>query len=327
MSIHAFFYEAFAEEEAALRAALPPGVQAGFSPQTAQASGHVRAPAPLLSIRTQSVIPPAWAPQIRGLLARTTGFDHLLAWRNALPPVPAPALACLPEYCSRAVAEQAALLWMALLRRLPAQLEHWARFDRDGLTGGECAGRTLLIAGVGRIGHEIARIGMGLGMTVLGHDVVKRHPDITYVTWPEGLARAHVLVSAMNLTADNRHFFRRETLAGARPGCLLINVARGELVRTSDLPHLLDAGILGGVALDVFDQEPHVAEALRLGTGTPPGLEVLRLLARHPRVLLTPHNAFNTQEAVARKSTLTAEQVEAFLRDGRFRWPLEIPEH
>jgi D-lactate dehydrogenase len=94
---------------------------------------------------------------------------------------------------------------------------------------------------------------------------------------------------------------------------------------TADLPHLLEDGTLGGVALDVYDQEPLVADALRLGTGGPPDLEVLRLLARHPRVLLTPHNAFNTQEAVARKSNLTAEQVAAFLRDGRFRWPLVVP--
>lgn len=317
-----YFYEAFAEEEAALRAALPGGLRAGFSDRTVQAAAQEHPPAPLLSIRTQSLIPAEWAPELRGVLARTTGYDHLLAWRDSLKQQFHPPLACLPEYCSRAVAEQAALLWMALLRRLPQQLRQWPVFDRDGLTGGECEGRTLLVAGVGRIGHEVSRIGTGLGMTVLGHDVVERHHDVRYVAWDEGVARADVIVAAMNLTDRNVHFFRQATLAKARAGCLLVNVARGELVRTEDLPGLLQAGVLGGVALDVFEQEPLVADALRGIVPPPPPVSLLRELAAHPRVLLTPHNAFNTEEAVARKSGLAAEQVLHFLREGRFRWPL-----
>lgn len=316
----AYFYETFAEEETALRAALP-GLRAGFTDRTVQGAAQDCPPATLLSIRTQSVIPVAWVPALRGVLARTTGYDHLLAWQDGLKQPP-PALACLPEYCSRAVAEQAALLWMCLLRRLPQQLRQWHAFNRDGLTGGECEGRTLLVTGVGRIGHEVARIGAGLGMTVLGHDVVERHHDVRYVGWEEGVARADVIVAAMNLTDRNVHFFRQATLANARAGCLLVNVARGELVRTADLPDLLQHGILGGVALDVFEHEPLVADALRGILPPPPPVGLLRELAAHPRVLLTPHNAFNTDEAVVRKSRLAADQVLHFLREGRFRWPL-----
>lgn len=324
MTADVFFYEAFAEEEAALRAALPHGIRAGYSAATIQASGDAHPPAPLISIRTQSAVPAAWAPALRGVLARTTGYDHLLAWRAALPEGrPTPLLACLPEYCTRAVAEQAALMWMALLRRLPEQADHWHSFDRDNLTGGECLGRTLLVVGVGRIGHEVCRVGAGLGMNVIGCDVVQRHADVAYVAFAEGIARADVVVAAMNLTPANARYFRQETLATARPGLLLVNVARGELVRTEDLPGLLQSGRLGGVALDVYENEPAIADALRGLAPATPEVQVLRELARQPRVILTPHNAFNTHEAVLRKSRLSAEQVSAFHQTGAFRWPLQ----
>ena len=63
------------------------------------------------------------------------------------------------------------LMWMALLRKLPQQIQNFATFYRDGITGSECQGKTLLVVGVGNIGSEVARIGQGLGMNVLGVDI------------------------------------------------------------------------------------------------------------------------------------------------------------
>jgi D-lactate dehydrogenase len=317
MRFDVMFYEAFHEEAESLRRLLPAHCRAGFHTNTVQASGDVIPPAPLISIRTQSVLPPHWLPGVQGLLARTTGYDHLQAYRTQ----PGLALACLPEYCTRAVAEQAALLWMALLRLLPAQCTQWTTFNRDGLTGGECAGRTLVVAGVGRIGHEVARIGRGLGMQVIGVDVVQRHADITYRAWPEAAPLADVVVACMDLNPGSRHFFRAETLALLKPGALLVNVARGELLDTAAAQDGLASGRLAGLGLDVFNEENRVADALR---GLAPGnaeSDRLRALARHPGVILTPHNAFNTLEAVERKSQLSVEQVTHFLQHGHFRWP------
>mgnify|MGYP003606930831 FL=1 len=312
------FYEAFAEEEAALRRFLPATCRAGFTEATLQAAAEDLPPAPLLSIRTQSVVPETWFPRVHGLLARTTGYDHLQRYRALAPP---PGLACLPEYCSRAVAEQAALLWLALLRRLPSQISQWPRFDRSGLTGGECLGRRLVVAGVGRIGHDVIQIGRGLGMDTVGVDVVARHPDVRYLPGPEAFAQADVVAACMDLNPTSRHFFRAETFRSFKPGSLLVNVARGELVHTPDLIHALDQGLLGGAALDVFDDETCIADTLR-GLAPPhPEVDRLRQLAGHPRVILTPHNAFNTSEAVERKSQFSAEQVVHFLQHRQFRWP------
>ena len=318
MDYDVYFYEAFAEERESLERHLQGRLKAGYTAATLQLSGDVAPPAPVLSIRTQSVLPAAWCPPVRALLARTTGHDHLR--RLAAMPQP-PALACLPEYCSRAVAEQAALLWMALLRKLPRQLAQWPTFNRDGLTGGECMGRTLAVAGVGRIGHEIARIGRGLGMTVVGSDPVRRHADVNYVELVDGISHADILVASMNLTEENRGLFNYARLSAARPGLLFINVARGELAVTADLARLLHEGHLGGIALDVYDGENDVADALRTQR---PDAEAARLLelARHPNVLLTPHNAFNSMESVDRKSALSIEQALAYAATGRFKWPL-----
>jgi len=318
MPYDVMFYEAFREEAESLQRHLPPTCRAGFTPHTVQAAAEVDPPAPLLSIRTQSVVPPAWLPHLKGILARTTGYDHLRDYAVRAPALP---LACLPEYCTRAVAEQAALLWMALLRRLPAQLAQWTDFHRDGLTGGECAGRTLVVVGVGRIGHEVAQIGRGLGLHVLGVDIEPRHKDLTYLPWAEAAPRADIVAACMDLNPTSRQFFRAETLARLKPGALLVNVARGELVDLDATCTALDQGLLGGLAMDVFEEETRVADALR-GLATPtPAVEQLRQLARRPNVIFTPHNAFNTLEAVERKSLSSVEQLVHFWQQGRFRWP------
>jgi D-lactate dehydrogenase len=259
----AYFYEAFEEEAAALKRFLPPKVHAGFTWQTVQEAGHAAPPAPLISVRTQSQIPSGWGRVIDGVLTRSTGYDHIVAWIAALDaPIPA---GYLPLYCNRAVAEQACLLWMALLRKLPQQVEQFARFHRDGITGFECRGRAITVFGVGNIGSEIVNIARGLEMDVRGVDIVHRHKKVKYVKPREGLLHADVLVCAMNLTADNDAYFNYDTLKLARPGTLFVNIARGELSPSADLNRLLDEGILGGAGLDVYAHEKALAVALREG--------------------------------------------------------------
>ncbi len=121
----------------------------------------------------------------------------------------------------------------------------------------------------------------------------------------------------MNLTDENRGLFDYALLSQAKPGALFINIARGELSPAADLLRLLEEGILGGVGLDVYENESDLAVALRAGTAS--GNAVLELKER-PDVLCTPHNAFNTEEAVVRKSEQSVEQIEHFLKTGRFLW-------
>jgi D-lactate dehydrogenase len=320
MPFDVFFYEAFAEEAPALQRALPASVRAAFSARAIQEEDHPLPPAALISIRTQSEIPDRWLPALRGVLARTTGYDHLFALRRRAGP--SLAVSCLDEYCSRAVAEQALLLWMALLRRLPGQLTQFAEFSRDHLTGAECAGRTLVVAGVGRIGGEVCRIGSGLGMRVLGVDIVQRHPEITYAAPRDAFSQADIVVNTMNLTAENRGYFTPDCLNDFKRGALFINVARGEHAPAGNLLRALDEGVLSGMALDVFTDESSLAVSLRAHR-EPDAAEgrYIRELSLRPNVLLTPHNAFNTEEALARKARFSAEEVVHFQAHGAFRRP------
>ncbi len=202
---------------------------------------------------------------------------------------------------------------MALLRKLPAQVAQFPKFHRDGLTGQECTGKRLLVVGVGGIGAEVVKIARALGMEARGVDLVQRHDSVSYVSIDEGLPWADVIVCAMNLTDANAGYFRHETLKRAKPGVIFVNIARGELSPTDDLAQLLDERHLGGLALDVYENESTLAVALRSGKSDFP-------LFGGPNVILTPHNAFNTSEAVDRKAEQTIQQILNFQKHGSFLW-------
>ena len=314
-----FFYEVFREEKDALLRHLPAGLDAGFTPHTIQEARQTEPPAGFISIRTQSVIPEAWASELTGILSRSTGYDHVKVFLDgSKATIPA---GYLPQYCSRAVAEQALLLWLSLMRKLRAQVENFRNFDRNGLTGTECRGKMLLVVGVGNIGSEVCRIGSSLGMESLGVDIVIRHPSIRYASIDDALPKADVIVCSMNLTNENRGYFHYRVLKKAKPGVIFINIARGELSPAADLLRLLEEGILGGVGLDVYEDEGELATILRSGkTSSDSTTQAVLKLAQHKNAILTPHNAFNTREALELKASQSAAQVEHFLRHGAFLW-------
>jgi D-lactate dehydrogenase len=317
-----YFYEAFEEEAEALQQYLGSSISYELTSKTIQETGHTQPPARLISIRTQSVIPPDWANTLDGVLSRSTGYDHLKAYLAKIQkPLPC---GYLEEYATRAVAEHAILLMMALLRKLPQQLTQFKHFERDGLTGFECAEKNLLVVGVGRIGSEIAKIGMGLGMNVHGIDLVQKHSFVQYVSREEGLRWADVIISAMNLTPENAGYFSEHLLKQTKRGVVLINIARGEHTPTAVLRKLIEENHLGGVGLDVYEGEPLVATALRSGnvSASLPVQEITALL-QHSNVIFTPHNAFNSYEAVQRKSKFSAEAIRYFLQHHDFHLHVE----
>jgi D-lactate dehydrogenase len=212
-------------------------------------------------------------------------------------------------------------MWQALLRKLPRQVRQFARFHRDGITGRESLDKQLLVVGVGRIGHEIAVLGRALGMHVQGVDIEQKHDDIAYTTFEQGREHADIIVCAMNLTDQNRGYFNVRSLSLCRRGALFVNVARGEMSPPSQLLHLLREDRLGGIGLDVFAREKEIAVAFRSGTYLQdPESDALRELMKSDRVILTPHNAFNTREAVERKASQSIEQIQHFLQQKAFKW-------
>ncbi|MEN6330768.1 MAG: NAD(P)-dependent oxidoreductase [Smithella sp.] len=313
-----FFYEAFAEEAKALKELLGNSITFDLTSQTIQEVGHSTPPARIISIRTQSVVPESWADNIDGILSRSTGHDHLTSYLTKIQKH----LPCgyLEEYATRAVAEQAIMLMMTLLRKLPQQMRQFSSFNRDGLTGMESAGKNLLVVGVGRIGSEIASIAGGLGINVKGVDPVVKHPRIEYIDKREGIRWADIVICAMNLTQENTGYFSYDLLRHGKKGIIFINIARGEHAPTADLLKLLEEGHLGGLGLDVYENESTVAVCLRKHTAYQSReAEIIREMMNYPNVIFTPHNAFNTLEAVQRKAQFTMQQITYFLEHHDFK--------
>ena len=314
-----FFYEAFEEEVVLLKDELDGNIKAGFSWMTIQEKGDSKPPARLISIRTQSIVPEAWSKNLSGILTRSTGYEHLRQYLNKTQHSLAGGY--LPLYCNRAVAEQAMLLWMALLRKLNQQVSQFHHFNRDGLTGQETLNKTLLVVGIGNIGSEVSKIGQALGMKVLGVDLIEKFNFVEYTTIEKGLPRADIVVCAMNLNKLNRGYFCYDRLLKAPRGVIFINIARGEMSPAKDLLRLITEKHLGGLGMDVYNQESMLAVALRNQSPVADAeLQATIQLAKMPNVIFTPHNAFNTAEALLRKSQQSAQQVISFIKSGKFLW-------
>ncbi len=309
--LDAYFYETFAEEKELLQKYLPPHLKVDFTPQTLQESKHQESPAKIISIRTQSRVPEHWQSAI---ISRSTGFDHLTEHAKKV------SCGYLPHYCNQAVAEQAMVLWMNLLRRMPAQVKHFKTFHRDHLTGSEAAGKKVVVFGVGKIGYEICKLAKALQMEVSGVDIYHNYTDIPYLSPEEGVKNADIIVCAMNLFANNRNYFHYDFLKQAKKGALFVNISRGELSPTKDLLRLVQEEHLGGVALDVFENEDLIGEHLRSGEEEHEEVKTLLELHKYHNVILTPHNSFNTQEAVVRKCQQTTQQIVSFLEKGELVW-------
>ena len=329
MSYTAAFFEAFDEEERILRELLPKDNEYFFTWKTIQESDETLPPAPVISVRTQSLLPNEWADDIDAVITRSTGYDHVTAYRESIGKrINA---AYLPDYAGRAVAEQAMLLWTALLRKLELQRVSFKTFCRDNMTGRELVGRRITVVGVGRIGSQIVDVAMGLRMEVKGVDIAPREiRGLEYVYLREGVERADILVCALPLTRETRGMLNHQLLKNMPAGSIFVNIARGEISPTRDLLRLLKEGALSGVGLDVFEYEKELATVLRDGS-TPEeildseareSVEAVLELRNRNDAILTPHNAFNTMESVERKSQDTVDNLSSYLDTGKFLTPV-----
>ncbi|MCB0878976.1 MAG: phosphoglycerate dehydrogenase [Thermoleophilia bacterium] len=188
-------------------------------------------------------------------------------------------------------------------------------WQRSKLKGVELAGRTLVLLGAGRIGQLVAARARAFGMRVVGYDPFLPAERFVRIdveraeTIEEALGQADVISLHMPLTPDTRGMVDDALLASVKPGALLVNTARGALCDLDALQRALDAGTLGGAALDVFPEEPPPAHPL----------------FERSDVVLTPHLAASTVEAQDRAGTQVADQVVAALCGGVVTSAVNVP--
>jgi D-lactate dehydrogenase len=223
----------------------------------------------------------------------------------------------VPAYSPYAVAEHAVALLLALNRKIPraSNRVHDLNFSLNGLVGFDLHGKTAGIVGTGKIGCVAAEILRGFGMKVLAYDPFQslewaQQHGVEY-TDARTLARESEVISLHTpLTPETYHIIRRETLELMKPGTILINVSRGALIDTTALIEALKCGRIGGVGLDVYEEEEGIFFEDLSGQILHDD-ELARLLT-FPNVLITAHQAFLTREAIAEIARVTVTNLTAF---------------
>jgi len=201
-----------------------------------------------------------------------------------------------------------------LLKKLKRQLSQFRTFHRDGLTGRQWKDKNALVIGVGRIGVQIAGLAKALGMNVKGVDIVKNFNDVRYVSLSEGISWADIVFCAAALTNDTKKMLTYDLFSQTKRKPVLVNVSRGEIAPLNDMKRLLDEGILNGLGLDVFEGEEELACGIREGKEDSPYIG----LSLRDNVVFTPHNAFNTSEALHEKVEKTIDSIVRFIDTGSF---------
>jgi D-3-phosphoglycerate dehydrogenase / 2-oxoglutarate reductase len=204
-------------------------------------------------------------------------------------------------------AEHTWALLLAVARRVPEADRSMkeGRWQRETLRGFELEGKVLGVVGFGRVGSRVAARGNAFGMTVLACDPYLEPSWIEErrarpVALEALLEASDVVTLHVPLTAETRHMIDARALARTREGVVLLNVARGAVVDEAALLKGLESGHVRAAGLDVFETEPVVDSPL----------------ARHPRVIATPHVGARTAEAQLRVSVELADRIVETLKSG-----------
>ena len=261
-------------------------------------------------------------PKLRFVATRSTGFDHLDMAECARRGI---VVANVPSYGENTVAEHTFALVLALSRKVHEAFVRVraGNFSLEGLRGFDLKGKTMGVIGAGHIGLHVIRIARGFGMNVLTYDV-RRDRFLAEVLGYEYaeldvlLGRSDIITLHAPYNSATHHLIHRGNIGLIKRGAILINTARGGLVDTEALLAALDQGILAGAGLDVLEGEEAIyEESALLDDAVNP--ERLRraiqnhLLLKKPNVVFTPHNAFNSQEALERILDTTVDNVRSFL--------------
>ncbi len=248
---------------------------------------------------------------IRHLALRCAGFNNVDSVAAAEMGI---VVTRVPAYSPHAVAEHSVALLLSLNRKIHRAHSRVRElnFSLHGLVGFDLFGKTIGIIGTGKIGRLTAQIFRGFGTQVIASDPypatdwAKAH-DVHYLPVEELLAQSHVISLHLPLTPESYHLLNRETLQKIKPGAYIVNTSRGKLIDTTALIEGLKTGRVGGVALDVYEEEEGVFFE-DLSDGILADDELGRLLT-FPNVLITAHQAFLTQEALAEIARVTLTNV------------------
>ena len=251
---------------------------------------------------------------VKFITLRSTGYNNVSvksAKRIGLK------VANAPEYSPHTIAEHAVGLLLALNRKLILSNEqvHQYNFLLNDLVGFDLNGKTVGIFGTGRIGSNLVRIFHAFGCKVVANDLkrnqyLENHYDLEYLPLEELCRRSDFISINAPLTYETHHIFQESLFKVMKKDVILINTARGGIVKTDDIIQALKQGDIGGYATDVYEHERGVFFKDNGKEGIQD--EHLKALISLPNVLLTPHQAFATKEALVRIAETTIYNLDCW---------------
>ena len=262
-------------------------------------------------------------PNLKFITTRSMGFDHI---DTAYCKEKGITVSNVPTYGSYTVAEHTFALILAITRKLLPAIEKAKKgdFTPEGLEGFDIHGKTLGVVGAGHIGGNVARIGKAFGMNIL---IFSRHvdeelakdPGIKFVDLDTLLSSSDIITLHLPFSKETEHLINMGNIEKIKKGAVLINTARGGLVETQAILQGLEKGILQGAGLDVLEEECDLREEKELLTSEffktcDIKTDLLNhVLLTRDDVIITPHNAFNSKEALEQINETTISNIKAFL--------------
>lgn len=231
-----------------------------------------------------------------------------------------------PNYGNKSVAEFAFGLMLDVCRKISKAYIDFRDMNINPLRtiGTELGDKTVGIIGLGSIGAEFARIAYGFDMKILGYDI-KQQEELTkkyqvqYTDFNTLLENSDFISLHSPLTKDNFHMFSEESFKKMKPSSILINTARGELIDTQALYNALVNKNIAGAGLDVLESEETISDTEYLSDISMLNSEKLKDTVLNTRlfqmdnVIITPHIAYNTKEAINRILSTTIENITSYL--------------
>ncbi len=272
-------------------------------------------------------------PKVKFITTLSTGFDHIDLAAAAKRRIK---VANVPFYGENTVAEHAMALLLAISRKIP---ESEARTDRgifnyEGLMGFDLKGKTIGVIGTGHIGQHLIKMAHGFDMKVIAFD---KFPDrkaakqlgFTYVSLAQLLKQSDVISLHLPYMKATHHVLNSQNMKLIKKGAVLINTARGGLIETKAMVREFQKGRLAALGLDVLEEEENVQDHLALlspkfsRTQLKTTIENYVLMTS-PNVVMTPHNAFNSKEALIRILDTTVENIKDFVAGKKLKNEVKI---
>ena len=227
----------------------------------------------------------------------------------------------VPRYSPYAVAEHAVALLLSVDRKIYKSYQRTKKynFTLNGLLGFDIHGKTVGVIGTGKIGKVFINIMKGFGTEVLAYDV---YPDekaaqemgFKYTTLDELYEKSDIISLHCPLTDENTNMINKDSIKKMKKGVVIINTSRGKLINSDDLIDALGKGKIGGLGLDVFDEEEDfflndMSNSYYRNTE-------LSILLTMPNVVITSHQAFFTKEALDKIGKVSMDNIKEFFETG-----------